>query len=316
MTEHWWMWAVFFSLVLGILWIDLHFVGGKNHKVSIKEAGVWTLIWIAVTLLFNFGLWYYLSKTSGVNIAHQQSVAFLTAYLLEKALAVDNVFVWLMIFNFFAIPAELQRRVLLLGVLGAIILRTIMIFGGSYLINQFHWLLYVFGLFLLFTGGKMLLVKEQEGDLKNNRLLAFCRRHLPVTESLHNERFTIVQQGKRYVTPLFLVLILVEISDVIFAVDSIPAIFAVTTDPFIVLTSNIFAIMGLRAMYFLLAGVAERFVLLKYGLATILVFIGAKMLLAYWFSIPTLVALGVISLILIVSISASWYISRPKTITK
>lgn len=313
MIEQWWLWGAFFALVLGILWIDIRFVGGgHSHKVSVKEAGIWTLIWVAVAMAFNAGLWFYFNHIGGAELAHQKTVEFFTGYLLEKALAVDNVFVWLMIFSFFAIPAELQRRVLLYGVLGAIILRSIMVFGGAYLINQFHWILYVFGAFLVFTGVKMLLVKESEGDLSTNPVLAFMRRRMKLTDELHGERFFVMKQGVRFATPLFLVLVLVEISDVIFAVDSIPAIFAVTTDPFIVLTSNIFAIMGLRAMYFLLAGVAERFALLKYGLAAILVFIGTKMLIMEWYKIPTLIALAVVASILVISMVASWVLSKPE----
>ena len=222
----------------------------------------------------------------------------------------DNVFVWLMLFGYFAVPAELQRRVLLYGVLGAILMRTGMIFGGSWLISQFHWVLYLFGAFLVLTGGKMLWMADKEPDLANNPLLKWLRRHLKVTEHLEDEKFFVIKQGVRYATPLFLVLILVEISDVIFAVDSIPAIFAITTDPFIVLTSNIFAIMGLRAMYFLLADFADRFVLLKYGLALILLFIGTKMLLIDIYKIPIAVSLGVVAVILIGSMLLSLRYSR------
>ena len=243
-------------------------------------------------------------------MANQKTLEFLTGYLLEKALAVDNVFVWLMLFGYFAVPAALQRRVLLYGVLGAIALRTGMIFAGSWLISQFHWILYLFGAFLVLTGAKMLWVADQEPDLGNNPLLRWLRRHLRITDTLQGEHFVVVRDGLRYATPLLLVLVLVEISDVIFAVDSIPAIFAVTTDPFIVLTSNIFAIMGLRAMYFLLAGFADRFVLLKYGLAVILLFIGVKMLLIDVLHIPILWSLLGVAAILLVSILLSLRVSR------
>ncbi|WP_025820468.1 TerC family protein [Shewanella marina] len=311
MTQ-WWMWLVFSAIILILLWVDLKFVGGgKSHKVSIKEAGIWTLVWVSVALLFNLGLWFWFNHHGGAELAHHKSVEFLTGYILEKALAVDNVFVWLMLFSYFAIPPELQRRVLLYGVLGAIALRTVMIFSGSYLINQFHWILYIFGAFLLFSGLKMLFDKEDEApDLNNNKVLNWVKSHIRITDELHGERFFVVKNGLKYATPLLLALVVVEISDVIFAVDSIPAIFAVTTDPFIVLTSNIFAIMGLRAMYFLLAGVADRFVLLKYGLAAILAFIGIKMLVMEFYKIPTLVALGVIASILVITMTASWYVSR------
>ena len=309
------MWCGFAAIVILLLLVDLLLVGGgKQHKVSLKEAAVWSLIWIGVALLFNGAIWWYLDANAGRELANQKAMEFFTGYLIEKALAVDNVFVWLMLFGYFAIPGELQRRVLLYGVLGAILMRTGMIFGGSWLISQFHWVLYLFGAFLVLTGAKMLWMADQEPDLASNPLLRWLRGHLKVTDRLHGEKFFVWQQGVRYVTPLFLVLILVEISDVIFAVDSIPAIFAITTDPFIVLTSNIFAIMGLRAMYFLLADFADRFVLLKYGLAVILLFIGAKMLLIDWVHIPIGLSLGVVALILIVSMLLSLRHSRAASI--
>jgi len=222
---------------------------------------------------------------------------------------VDNVFVWLMLFGFFAVPLELQKRVLVYGVLGAIIMRTVMIFAGVWLIAKFHWILYVFGAFLLITGIKMWWFAEEKPDLANNPVIRWLRGHMKVTDELHGERFFVMKKdaGKwvRYATPLFLVLVLVEISDLIFAVDSIPAIFAITTDPFIVLTSNVFAILGLRAMYFLLADMADRFSLLKYGLALVLIFIGAKMMLIDVFKIPVLVSLGVVALIIFTSVVLS-----------
>lgn len=307
----WWMWSGFAVLVITLLLVDLLLVGGgKQHKVSLKEAAIWSLVWIGVALAFNGAIWWYLDAQAGRELANQKALEFFTGYLIEKALAVDNLFVWLMLFGYFAIPAELQRRVLLYGVLGAILMRTGMIFGGSWLISQFHWVLYLFGAFLVLTGAKMLWMADKEPDLANNPLLKWLRRHLKVTEHLEEEKFFVIKQGVRYATPLFLVLILVEISDVIFAVDSIPAIFAITTDPFIVLTSNIFAIMGLRAMYFLLADFADRFVLLKYGLALILLFIGTKMLLIDIYKIPIAVSLGVVAVILIGSMLLSLRYSR------
>ncbi len=308
----WWMWTGFAAIVLALLLVDLLLVGGgKQHKVSLKEAAIWSLIWVAVAMAFNGAIWWYLDANAGREIANQKAMEFFTGYLIEKALAVDNVFVWLMLFGYFAIPIELQRRVLLYGVLGAIVMRTGMIFGGSWLISQFHWILYLFGAFLLFTGAKMLWMADKEPDMANNPLLRWLRGHMKISDTLHEERFFVVKQGVRYATPLFLVLILVEISDLIFAVDSIPAIFAITTDPFIVLTSNLFAIMGLRAMYFLLADFADRFVLLKYGLAVILLFIGAKMMLIDLFHIPIAVSLGIVGLILLASMGLSlWYSAR------
>lgn len=302
----WWMWAGFAGIILLLLLVDLIFVGGgKQHKVSLKEAALWSVVWISVALLFNFAIWWYLDVNSGREIANEKALEFLTGYLIEKALAVDNVFVWLMLFSYFAIPSELQRRVLLFGVLGAIIMRTGMVFAGSWLITQFHWVLYIFGAFLLVTGAKMLWLADKDPDLNKNPLLRWIRNHFPITDKLHGEQFFVYQNGIRYLTPLFVVLILVEISDLIFAVDSIPAIFAVTTDPFIVLTSNIFAIMGLRAMYFLLADFADRFAFLKYGLAVILIFIGTKMLLIDLVKIPIGYSLGTVALILISSVILS-----------
>ncbi len=311
----WWMWAGFFTIVLVMLAIDLFVVGGgKQHRVSFKEAATWSGIWVSVSMLFAALLWWYLDSTAGREIANEKALAFVTGYLIEKSLAVDNVFVWLMLFSFFAIPLELQKRVLVLGVLGAIVLRTIMIFAGVWLITQFHWLLYVFGAFLLVTGIKMWWFADKEPDLAGNPVIRWIRRHVKVTDELHGERFFVQKQvcgphgdvrWVRYVTPLFLVLVLVELSDVIFAVDSIPAIFAITTDPFIVLTSNIFAILGLRAMYFLLADMADRFSLLKYGLALVLMFIGVKMMLMDIYKIPVGVSLGVVAAIIATSVVLS-----------
>ncbi len=302
----WWMWAAFAAIVAGMLVLDLLvFNGGKQHRVSLKEAAGWSIAWVSVALLFNAGLWWYLDGTVGRVIANEKAIAFLTGYLVEKSLAVDNVFVWMMIFAFFAVPLELQRRVLLYGIVGAIALRTVMIFSGSWLIAEFHWILYLFGAFLIATGIKMVWFAGHEPDLEKNPLIRWIRGHYPVTESLEGERFFVMRNGVRFMTPLFLALVLVEISDVIFAVDSIPAIFAITTDPFIVLTSNLFAILGLRAMYFLLADLGDRFSLLKYGLAAILVFIGTKMLIVDWVKIPVGVSLGVVAVILAVSVWAS-----------
>ena len=306
----WWMWASFFAIVLVMLAIDLLVVGGgKQHRVSLREAATWSGIWVGVSLLFAGALWWYLDGAAGREVANAKTLEFVTGYLIEKSLAVDNVFVWLMLFSFFAIPLELQKRVLVLGVLGAIVMRTVMIFAGVWLIAQFHWLLYVFGAFLLVTGVKMWWFADEKLDLANNPVIRWIRGHMKVTDELHGERFFIsrneVGRVVRYATPLFLVLVLVEITDLIFAVDSIPAIFAITTDPFIVLTSNIFAILGLRAMYFLLADMADRFSLLKYGLALVLMFIGAKMLLIDLYKIPVLFSLCVVASIIAASILLS-----------
>jgi len=301
------MWAGFFALVLVMLAIDLFMVGGgKQHRVSFKEAATWSGIWIGVSLLFAAAIWWYLDGVAGREVANTKSLEFITGYLIEKSLAVDNVFVWLMLFSFFAVPLELQKRVLIYGVLGAIVMRTIMIFAGAWLIAQFHWILYVFGAFLLLTGVKMWWFADEKPDLENNRVVKWLRGHMKITTELQGERFFVFREeaGRlvRYATPLFLVLVLVEISDLIFAVDSIPAIFAITTDPFIVLTSNVFAILGLRAMYFLLADVADRFSLLKYGLALVLMFIGVKMMLIDLYKIPVGISLAVVAVIIGVSV--------------
>jgi TerC family integral membrane protein len=289
------LWGGFAVVVVIMLAIDLFLQGRRGaHGMTMKQAAAWSLVWVTLSLLFCAAFWWYLASTEGRAVADPQALAFLTGYLIEKALAVDNVFVWLMLFSYFAVPAALQRRVLVYGVLGAIILRTVMIFAGSWLITQFEWLLYVFGAFLLFTGVKMALAKEDETGIGEKPLVKWIRGHLRMTDTIDNEHFFVRKNGLLFATPLLLVLILVELSDVIFAVDSIPAIFAVTTDPFIVLTSNLFAILGLRAMYFLLAGVAERFSMLKYGLSIILVFIGIKMLIVDFYHIPIAVSLGVV----------------------
>ena len=310
-----WMWAVFIAFVLVMLALDLFVFGGrKTHKVGVKEAALWSVVWVSLALGFNALLWWYLTGTSGAAIANQKATEFLTGYVIEKSLSVDNVFVFLMIFSAFNVPPENQRRVLLYGVLGAIILRAIMILAGAWVVSEFKWVLYIFGVFLILTGLRMLFGVEKQRDLRQSPVVKFARKYLKVSDDFHGEKFSIKQNGVRYFTPLFLVLILIELSDVVFAVDSIPAIFAITTDPFIVFTSNIFAILGLRALYFLLADMADRFHLLKYGLAILLIFIGGKMLAAYWIHVPTQVSLSVIACILTVSVVASLLTSKPKLI--
>ena len=305
------LWGGFAVVVAIMLAIDLLLQGRRgSHSMTMKQAAGWSILWVTLSLLFNAAFWCYLVQTQGRAVADPQALAFLTGYLIEKALAVDNVFVWLMLFSYFAVPPALQRRVLVYGVLGAIVLRTIMIFAGSWLISQFDWLLYVFGAFLLFTGVKMALAKEDDSGIGDKPLVRWIRSHLRMTDKIESERFFTRKNGVLFATPLLLVLILVELSDVIFAVDSIPAIFAVTTDPFIVLTSNLFAILGLRAMYFLLAGVAERFSMLKYGLSVILVFIGVKMLIVDFYHIPVAISLGVGGGILAVTLLINAWVNR------
>ena len=305
------LWGGFAVVVAIMLAIDLLLQGRRgSHSMTMKQAAGWSILWVTLSLLFNAAFWWYLVQTQGRAVADPQALAFLTGYLIEKALAVDNVFVWLMLFSYFAVPPALQRRVLVYGVLGAIVLRTIMIFAGSWLISQFDWLLYVFGAFLLFTGVKMALAKEDDSGIGDTPLVRWIRSHLRMTDKIESERFFTRKNGVLFATPLLLVLILVELSDVIFAVDSIPAIFAVTTDPFIVLTSNLFAILGLRAMYFLLAGVAERFSMLKYGLSVILVFIGVKMLIVDFYHIPVAISLGVVGGILAVTLLINAWVNK------
>ncbi len=308
-----WMWAAFVGFVLVMLALDLFVFGGRQaHKVGVKEAAAWSLVWVSLALAFNAGLWWHLNGTVGEEIADRKALEFLTGYLIEKSLSVDNVFVFLLIFSSFHVAAEYQRRVLLYGVLGAIVMRAVMILAGAWLVREFHWVLYIFGAFLVMTGLRMLVMAEKEPDLEKNPVLRFARRHLRITEDYHGERFTLVKDGVRWFTPLFLVLLLVEASDLVFAVDSIPAIFAITTDPFIVFTSNIFAILGLRALYFLLADVAGRFHLLKYGLAMVLTFIGTKMLIAPWYHVPVAASLAIVAVLIGASVIASLMATRSR----
>jgi tellurite resistance protein TerC len=307
------LWIAFGIIVAIMLAVDLFVVGGgRQHRVGVREALIWSIVWICISLAFAAGLWVYLDGLHGREVATNTALEYLTGYVIEKSLAVDNVFVWLMLFSFFGIPMELQKRVLLYGVLGAIIMRTVMIFAGAWLISQFHWILYVFGAFLLITGIKMYWAADTEPDLENNAAIRWLRGHMNITRELHGERFFVMKEGVRYATPLFLALVLVEISDLIFAVDSIPAIFAITTDPFVVLTSNVFAILGLRSMYFLLADAADRFSLLKYGLAVVLMFIGVKMMLIDIYKIPVGFSLAVVAVILGSSIAMSFRHSKTR----
>ncbi len=306
-----WMWAVFIGFVLAMLALDLFVFGGrKAHKVGVREAATWSLVWVSLALLFNAGLWWHLIGNFGAEVADRKALEFLTGYLIEKSLSVDNVFVFLLIFSAFHVAPEYQRRVLIYGVLGAIVLRAVMILAGAWVVREFSWVLYLFGAFLVITGLRMLVMAERKPELEKNPVLRFARRHLRISEGHHGERFSVMKDGARYFTPLFLVLILIETSDVVFAVDSIPAIFAITTDPFIVFTSNIFAIMGLRALYFLLADVADRFHLLKYGLAMVLTFIGAKMLIAPWYHVPVAASLVIVAVLIGASVAASLIATR------
>lgn len=302
-----WLWVTFVGIVLVSLFIDFVVLKKQGaHTIGTREALKWTLVWVVLSFLFNGLLWWAVRDSTGsVEVANANSLEFLTGYLIEKSLAVDNIFVFLLVFTYFAVPPAFQKRVLMVGIIGAIVLRTAMILVGGWLLAQFHWVLYVFGAFLILTGIKMWWAAGQEPQLDDNPALRLLRKLLPVSKSYHGEKFFTVENGKKIATPLFMVICLVALTDVIFAVDSIPAIFAITNDPFIVLTSNVFAILGLRAMYFLLAAVANRFHLLNYGLAVILVFIGTKMCVVNWVKIPAGVSLGVVVGILAITMLLS-----------
>ncbi|QIO04472.1 TerC family protein [Acinetobacter shaoyimingii] len=298
------LYGVFFGLVAMMLLIDfLGFKQKEGQQVKVKTAAYWSIAWVSVATLFGGGLWLYLQQTSGIAIANTKVMEYFAGYLLEKSLAIDNVFVWLMIFAAFAIPPALQRQILLYGVLGAIVLRTIFIFIGAWFVQEFSWVLYIFGAFLVWTGFKFLKGQEEDPNIEDMALLKWLRKHMRITPKLEGNKFFVRQNGVIWATPLFLVLILVEASDVIFAVDSIPAIFAVTSDPFIVLTANLMAILGLRAMFFLLAGAASKMHYLPYGLGIILLFIGFKMLMLEVFHMPIWISLGFIVIVLAIT---SW----------
>ncbi len=302
-----WLWAAFGTIVLVSLFVDFVVLKRQgSHHIGVREAVNWSLVWIALSFLFNGLFWWAVKDATGsTEIANTKSLEFLTGYLIEKSLAVDNIFVFLLIFTYFAVPTHFQKRVLMIGIIGAIVLRTIMILVGGWLLAEFHWILYVFGAFLILTGVKMWWAAGKEPNLDSNPALILLRKLLPVSKNYDGENFWVMENGKKIATPLFMVICLIALTDVIFAVDSIPAIFAITSDPFIVLTSNVFAILGLRAMYFLLAAVANKFHLLNYGLAVILVFIGAKMCLIDIYKIPVLFSLGVVVGVLVLTMLLS-----------
>lgn len=312
-----WLWATFVAVVIAALFIDFVVLKKQGaHEVTVKEAVQWSIVWVLASLAFNALFWWAIKDSTGSgDIANTKALEFLTGYLIEKSLAVDNIFVFLMIFTYFAVPAAYQKRVLMIGIVGAIVLRTIMILVGGWLLQQFHWILYLFGAFLILTGVKMWWAAGKEQSLDDNPALKLLRKILPVSKHYDGEKFWTMENGKRIATPLFMVICLVGLTDVIFAVDSIPAIFAITSDPFIVLTSNVFAILGLRAMYFLLAAVASKFHLLTYGLAVVLVFIGTKMMLIDIFKIPVAASLGVV--VAVLAITMVWSVkSSPKLTVK
>ena len=291
-----WFWVAFNAFVLAMLALDLGVFHRNAHEVSLREAGTWSAVWVALALLFNLGL--YLAWGS------EPALQFLTGYLIEKSLSVDNIFVFVMLFTYFAVPAQYQHRVLFWGILGALVMRGLFIAAGAYVLEQFHWVIYLFGGLLVVTGIKMAR-RVEAYDPEANVLLRLVRRFLPVTAQYHGQRFWVRQAGRWVATPLFVVLLMVEMTDLIFAIDSIPAIFAVTREPFLVYTANVFAILGLRSMYFLLAGVVHRFVYLKYGLAVVLVFVGLKMMLVDVVKIPILLSLAVVGSVIALSIVLS-----------
>jgi tellurite resistance protein TerC len=293
-----WFWVGFITFVLVMLALDLGVFHRKAHAVRPKEAGIWVAVWVSLAFLFALGLWFY----RGADVA----LTFLTGYIIEESLSVDNIFVMVLIFNYFGVPREFQHRVLFWGILGALIMRGLFIGLGALLVNRFGWVLYVFGAMLVITGVRMVFKQDEEFDAEQNPIVRFVRRFIPMTAGYRGPHFFTIENGRRVATPLLLVLVLVEFTDLMFAIDSIPAIFAVTQVPFIVFTSNIFAILGLRSMYFLLAAVVHRFHLLKYGLAVILVFVGTKMLIEPWVHVPILLSLGLIVSVLAASIAASF----------
>ena len=296
-----WLWVGFNIFILAMLAIDLGVFHRKAHAVTIKEAAIWSTVWVTLSLIFNYGVYHFMGPQRGLE--------FLTGYLIEKALSVDNIFVFVLLFSYFQVPAKYQHRILFWGILGALLMRGGMIAMGAMLIARFHWIIYVFGAFLVITGIRMATHDEMDIEPEANPVLKLVRRILPITNVYHGQSFFIREERdgvmKTVATPLFVVLILVETTDLIFAVDSIPAIFAITRDTFIVYSSNVFAILGLRALYFLLAGVIHKFHFLKVGLSIVLVFIGAKMLLSEIYKIPIAISLGVVAAVLTISVVAS-----------
>lgn len=291
------LWTVFNVFIVIMLIIDLYVFHNKEHKESIKEALIWTGVWITLALIFGVGVYYYMGS--------QTALDYYTGYLIEKSLSVDNIFVWILVFSYFKVPPEYQHKTLFWGVFGALVMRFIFIFAGVALLERFHWIIYIFGAFLLYTAYKIAFEQEKEVHPENNPLIKFVRRFIPITKDYHGDQFFIRHKGKLMATPLFIVLIVVESTDLVFALDSIPAILAITRDEFIVYSSNAFAILGLRALYFAVSGIMGLFHYLHYGLALILGFVGVKMLIADFYHIPTPYALGFVALTLTASIVAS-----------
>lgn len=297
-----WEWLAFAGIITFMLVLDLGVFHKKSHKVSIKESLAWTAVWICLAMMFN--AWVY------HKMGHQKGLEFLTGYIIEKSLSVDNIFVISLIFSYFRVPAQYQHRVLFWGVLGALFFRIIFIFAGVALIQKFNWMIYVFGGFLVFTGLKMLREEEKHIEIEANPMIKFVKRFWKISPNFDGEHFRTTHNGIKMFTPLFLVLVMIETTDIIFAVDSIPAILAITPDPYIVFTSNVFAILGLRSLYFALNGIMEMFEYINYALAGILAFVGVKMIISSWYHVPTIVSIGVIFTLLISSIVASIYFPK------
>jgi tellurite resistance protein TerC len=312
MQESIWLWISFNLFVLFMLALDLGVFHRKSHAISTREAIIWSLVWISLSLIFNTIIYFFWDRmVPGSDYTNREAaLAFLTGYLIEKSLSVDNIFVFILIFSFFAVPDAYQHRVLFWGILGALVMRGILIAAGAALLNQFHWIIYVFGAFLIFTGIRMARHQDEEIKPQHNPVVKFFRKIMPVTEGFEKDKFFVRRAGTIMATPLFLILLIVESTDLVFAVDSIPAIFAVTRDPFIVYTSNVFAILGLRALYFLLANVMDKFQYLKLGLSVVLTFIGVKMVIVDFYHIPVGASLAVVAGILTISIVASLWKSR------
>jgi len=297
MSESFILWAGFNVFVLGMLALDLGVFHRKSHEVSVKEALTWTSVWITLAMLFNVFVYYYFDKATAVE--------FFTGYIIEKSLSIDNIFVIIMIFSYFKVPTAYQHKVLFWGILGALIMRVVFILVGIELIHKFHWLIYLFGGFLVYSGIKILSSEDTKLEPEKNPLVKLARRLFPFTSNYEGDNFFVTKDSKRWATPLFLVVILIEATDLIFAVDSIPAILAVSDDSFIVYTSNVFAILGLRSLYFALAGIEKYFKYLKYGLSAILIFVGVKMCITDFYKIPTDLSLIIIVFVLVISMLAS-----------
>lgn len=309
----WWLWILFFFIISLVISIDLFWLhGDRRHRVSMREAIAWSTAWVVLALIFNAIFWWYLSVNYNSAIAYQKSLEFFVSYLIEKSLSVDNLFVFIVIFHYFSIPPEQQRKLLLYGVISAVFLRLIIILSGIWLLDKFNWIFYIFGVLLLVSALRLLWIDNEKDNLDNNFIIKSTARLFRISRESQGERFFFIQDKLLYITPLLMALIFIEISDLIFAIDSIPAVFAITRDPFIAFTSNVFAIMGLRAMYFLIANAQEQFYFLRHGLAVILVFIATKMLLHNHYDIPIALTLGFIVLVLAISIGLSIYIKRPK----